>query len=179
MLGNALNITELTFSRKQETQADEFAVETLNCVYGHVSGATDFFEKIPREQDSGKFGHYFSTHPERRRRIFHLLEFIRMNEFSLEKRKSLYMPCGPYFNIKTFFYQFTQNRQCIFFGDSVSGRRIYDKPIAYAVAPKTYFAGSFRPFGFYVIIVGEVCLTSLKKTEAGVDVDVVRDSIRN
>lgn len=89
MLGDALNITELTFSRKQETQADEFAVETLNCVYGHVSGATDFFEKIPREQDSGKFGHYFSTHPERRRRIFHLLEFIRINEFSLEERKPL------------------------------------------------------------------------------------------
>lgn len=89
MLGSALNVTELSFSRKQETQADEFAVETLNCVYGHVSGATDFFEKIPREQDSGRFGHYFSTHPEKRRRIFHMLEFIRSNEFSLEERKPL------------------------------------------------------------------------------------------
>jgi Zn-dependent protease with chaperone function len=89
MLGNALNITELTFSRKQETHADEFAVEALNCVYGHTAGATDFFEKIPREQDSGRFGHYFSTHPERRRRIFHLLEFMRSQEFSMAERKPL------------------------------------------------------------------------------------------
>jgi len=89
MLGSALNVTALSFSRMQETQADEFAVETLNCAYGHVSGSTDFFEKIPKEQDSGKFGHYFSTHPEKRRRIFHLLEFTRSNEFSLAERQPL------------------------------------------------------------------------------------------
>jgi hypothetical protein len=44
---------------KVTSKADEFALDTLNCAYGHVTGATDFFEKIPREQDPGRFGHYF------------------------------------------------------------------------------------------------------------------------
>ncbi len=89
VLGHTLNITELSFSRKQETQADEFALETINCAYGHVGGATDFFEKIPKEQDPGKFGHYFASHPENRRRISHLNNIIRSRGFNLAKRKPL------------------------------------------------------------------------------------------
>ena len=81
MLAHGLNITEMTFSRNQETRADEFALETVNCVYGHVGGATDFFEKIPREQDPGKFGHYFSSHPENRRRISHLEDIIKSKQY--------------------------------------------------------------------------------------------------
>ena len=83
MLSQGLNITELSFSRKQETQADEFALQTLNCTYGHVAGATDFFEKIPKDQDLGKFGHYFSSHPENRRRIAHLNDLIRDKGFRI------------------------------------------------------------------------------------------------
>ena len=89
VLGHTLNITELSFSRKQETQADEFALETINCAYDHVGGATDFFEKIPKEQDPGKFGHYFASHPENRRRISHLNNIIRSRGFNLAKRKPL------------------------------------------------------------------------------------------
>lgn len=72
MLGSALNVTELRFSRKQETRADEFAVEMLDCLYGHVGGATDFFDKISKEENPSVFGHYFATHPENRRRMEHV-----------------------------------------------------------------------------------------------------------
>lgn len=72
LLGSGLNITELSFSRKQETRADEFALGALNCFYGHVAGATDFFSRISAEQDPRDFGHYFSSHPENTRRIDHL-----------------------------------------------------------------------------------------------------------
>ena len=89
MLAYALNITELSFSREQETRADEFALETLNCAYGHIGGATDFFEKIPKAQDPGKFGHYFASHPENRRRISHLRMIIRSRGFKLGDRKQL------------------------------------------------------------------------------------------
>jgi Zn-dependent protease with chaperone function len=89
MLAHGLNITEMSFSRKQETRADEFALETVNCAYGHVAGATDFFEKIPREQDPGKFGHYFASHPENRRRISHLKTLTRLKGFTLASRKPL------------------------------------------------------------------------------------------
>ncbi len=89
MLAYALNITELSFSREQETRADEFALERLNCAYGHIGGATDFFEKIPKAQDPGKFGHYFASHPENRRRISHLQIIIRSRGFKLGDRKQL------------------------------------------------------------------------------------------
>ena len=74
MIGQGMMLTELSFSRKQETQADEFAIEALACHYGHVAGATDFFDRIPEEHDPGRFGHYFASHPENRRRIDHLKE---------------------------------------------------------------------------------------------------------
>lgn len=69
MIGQGMMLTELSFSRKQESQADEYALHTLSCQYGHVAGATSFFEKIPSESDPGRFGHYFASHPENRRRI--------------------------------------------------------------------------------------------------------------
>ena len=89
MLAHVLNITEMSFSRKQETSADEFALAMLNCDYGHVAGATDFFEKISKKQDPGKFGHYFASHPESRKRISHLENIIRSRGFMLGKRKPL------------------------------------------------------------------------------------------
>ena len=89
MLAHGLNITEMSFSRKQETRADEFALETLNCDYGHVAGAADFFEKIPKEQDPGKFGHYFASHPESHKRISHLEDIIRSRGFKLAERTPL------------------------------------------------------------------------------------------
>jgi len=89
MLAHSLNLTELNFSREQEYRADEFAVITLNCAYGHANGATDFFEKIPKERDPGKFGHYFASHPENRRRISRINNIIQTKEFKLAERKPL------------------------------------------------------------------------------------------
>lgn len=89
MLAHALNITELSFSRKQESRADEFALELLNCAYGNVAGATDFFERIPEEQDPGKFGHYFASHPENFQRIADLNKIIQQKGFKLAGEKPL------------------------------------------------------------------------------------------
>jgi predicted Zn-dependent protease len=77
MIGQALNITELGFSRKQETQADEFGLDMLNCYYSHIGGATDFFKHISKERKPSKFGHYFSTHPDNRKRMAHLNDLGR------------------------------------------------------------------------------------------------------
>ncbi|MDJ0782424.1 MAG: M48 family metallopeptidase [Desulfosarcinaceae bacterium] len=77
VLGSALNLTEMRFSRAQETRADTFGLDALHCLYGHVGGSTDFFQKIPADQDPGRFGHYFASHPENRRRIDHLEEMTR------------------------------------------------------------------------------------------------------
>jgi Zn-dependent protease with chaperone function len=89
MMAHALNITELSFSRKQETRADEFALEILNCAYGNVAGATDLFKRLPKEQDPGKIGHYFASHPENLKRIKHLNKIIRERGFKLAREKPL------------------------------------------------------------------------------------------
>ena len=89
ILAKALNITEMSFSRKQETRADEFALDTLNCAYGHVGGATDFFKKIPKSKDPGKFGHYFASHPENRKRIYHMENIIKSKRLNLAERRPL------------------------------------------------------------------------------------------
>jgi Zn-dependent protease with chaperone function len=81
MIGQGMQLTELNFSRTQETRADEFALETLACHYGHVAGATAFFNKIPAEADPGRFGHYFASHPENRRRIDHLETMARQHGY--------------------------------------------------------------------------------------------------
>lgn len=89
MIGQGMVLTELSFSRKQETQADEFALETLHCHYGHVAGATAFFGKIPEAADPGRFGHYFASHPENRRRIRHLEDLTRAREYPLGDETAL------------------------------------------------------------------------------------------
>jgi Zn-dependent protease with chaperone function len=100
MLAHALNITELSFSRKQETRADEYALDVLNCAYGNVAGATDFFKRIPEEQDPGKFGHYFASHPENLKRINHLNKIIRGKGFKLAEKKPLLKIIGQLKNKK-------------------------------------------------------------------------------
>ena len=89
IVGQALNLTEMRFSRDQETWADEFALEAVNCRYGHVAGAIDFFRNIPKEQDPGIFGHYFASHPENQRRIDHLESLVRSLGFRRGEKKPL------------------------------------------------------------------------------------------
>jgi Zn-dependent protease with chaperone function len=84
-----LTLTDLSFSRKQEYRADEYALLRLQCLYGHVGGSTDFLKKIPKAQDPGKFGNYFSSHPENRRRIARLNLLIRQKGLQSGPKSSL------------------------------------------------------------------------------------------
>ncbi len=86
MIGQGVVLTEMSFSRKQENRADEFGLEALYCLYGHVAGATDFFERMPKDKDPGRFGHYFASHPENRRRIDHLKELIQQRGYPAGER---------------------------------------------------------------------------------------------
>ena len=97
IIGNGLSLTELSFSREQETVADEFALAALNCAYGHINGALQFMGKFPKEADPGDIGHYFSSHPEIERRIEHLEEIIRSNQLHSGELK----PLPPEFSTKS------------------------------------------------------------------------------
>ncbi len=59
------------YSQERESEADRIALEALNCRYGHVAGATAFFELIAEPDDDFDWSltHYFSSHPEAASRI--------------------------------------------------------------------------------------------------------------
>lgn len=67
-LGTSL---ETSFSREQELAADAFALDLLQARYGHVGGASTFFERITQEKRHQP-PTFFSTHPHPEARIAHL-----------------------------------------------------------------------------------------------------------
>ncbi|MBW1840608.1 MAG: M48 family metallopeptidase [Deltaproteobacteria bacterium] len=83
LLAQSLNITELGFSRKQETHADEYALDILYCRYRHVDGAIGLIKKLTADEDTGLLGHYFSTHPQSRERISHVKTYSRSKKYPI------------------------------------------------------------------------------------------------
>jgi Zn-dependent protease with chaperone function len=66
----SLDIANSKFSREQESEADEFALNALNCHYGHVGGATDFFSMMSKQQGDPKlWGDFLASHPSGSTRI--------------------------------------------------------------------------------------------------------------
>ena len=64
------------YSQSRESAADVTALRALQCHYGHVGGATEFFEAIADLTESPDRGlaHYFASHPEALQRIDDLQE---------------------------------------------------------------------------------------------------------
>ena len=67
---SSLNLVETGFSREQESEADKFALDTLQCGYSHVGGATDFCDMMIKQEGGRKrFNHFFASHPDSQKRI--------------------------------------------------------------------------------------------------------------
>jgi len=81
LLVDTLGLTQMRFSRAQENRADAYALESLQCIYGHVRGAVGFFARIPKSHDPGGLGHFFASHPGNRRRIAHLKALAQKKGF--------------------------------------------------------------------------------------------------
>lgn len=83
-INSATEFGDLSFSRKQETEADLFAMDCLNQHYGHVAGYDEFFKQVKKGEFSlqnSKLMKYSSTHPVTQDRLDKLDEFIKKNEF--------------------------------------------------------------------------------------------------
>lgn len=92
MVKKVVRLTETGFSRNQESDADMTGLDVLNCVYGHVNGATHFFKHMPKNLDPGHLGHYFSSHPENEKRINALLQQAENNHYTSEALTKLALP---------------------------------------------------------------------------------------
>ena len=62
----ARTFSDRGFGRSQEREADAFALELVQALYGHVGGADDFFERLAAESGAGSgrtLARWLSTHP--------------------------------------------------------------------------------------------------------------------
>ena len=80
LLNESIAFSESRFSQKQESQADIFAVKLMNCYYGHVNGATDFFKTLPKD----KSYNLFNSHPQTEKRIETIDKYIKDNHLILK-----------------------------------------------------------------------------------------------
>ncbi|MCH7880696.1 MAG: M48 family metallopeptidase [Proteobacteria bacterium] len=70
-------ISLLAFSREQEREADEIALQSLIEYYGHALGSTEFFNKISNlENLDSRLPVFYQSHPGTAERIEFLQEFI-------------------------------------------------------------------------------------------------------
>jgi predicted Zn-dependent protease len=66
------SLTNLHYSRQQESAADIYALEAIVDLYGHGASSLDFFERMQAKDRRGKLSAYFSTHPLTKERINYL-----------------------------------------------------------------------------------------------------------
>lgn len=78
-LTGTLNVAHAGFSRKQETAADLFALDLLNATYGHIGGATDFFERLA--ENESRWTPWLSTHPASRERVLELRDYAARQRY--------------------------------------------------------------------------------------------------
>ena len=81
----AANFSQARYSQERENMADEQALQALSCYYGHVGGATEFFEAMKSEEgENVVMGHYFASHPEAVQRIDNLHRLTRELHLGVE-----------------------------------------------------------------------------------------------
>jgi beta-barrel assembly-enhancing protease len=69
---NVSHLSSLTYSRANETEADEDGLHSVYQIYQDVNGATELFQVL-QEQAAGKLvPEYLSSHPDIQKRIKHL-----------------------------------------------------------------------------------------------------------
>jgi len=74
VLGETGLLTALKFSREQEQQSDESALNVLAKIYGHVDGANTLFEVLEQaHQDTQQPPEFFSSHPHTDNRIDNII----------------------------------------------------------------------------------------------------------
>ncbi|MFT5701453.1 MAG: Zn-dependent protease with chaperone function [Desulforhopalus sp.] len=87
LLATASSFNNAQYSQERESLADQQAMQALNCYYGHVGGATEFFESMSADHQKSSYalGHYFSSHPEGLQRINNLHQLAREQNFVVKE----------------------------------------------------------------------------------------------
>ncbi|MFQ5596911.1 MAG: M48 family metallopeptidase [Nitrospiria bacterium] len=87
LLGTTGLLTERTFGRDQERDADRFGLELVYQEYGHIGGSLDFFKKLPPHRGAGgNLAQFTETHPVSKERIVDLQEMAHQRGWRFEGR---------------------------------------------------------------------------------------------
>jgi len=84
LLTPSIQLSQANYSQEREALADKIGMQVLHCRYGHVGGATEFFENMSESENAGFISHYFASHPEMRNRILALTQQALSNGWKLE-----------------------------------------------------------------------------------------------
>ncbi len=88
LVSNLFLVTESSYSRQQESDADRFGLELLVNSYGHAGGATDFFARVGKKAGS-RVPYLLASHPHPDDRIEELQRLIRENGYPVEMNAPL------------------------------------------------------------------------------------------
>ena len=83
LVSNLFLVTESSYSRQQESDADHFGLELLVNSYGHAGGATDFFTRVGKKAGS-RSPYWLASHPHPDDRIEELQSLISENGYRVE-----------------------------------------------------------------------------------------------
>jgi predicted Zn-dependent protease len=90
VLGEAGLLTQLTFSRAQEEEADETGLAALAGAYGHIAGATDLFRRL--QSGEGRIGEslpqFMLTHPHLSERVKRIEQLARAHGWVSDAQKA-------------------------------------------------------------------------------------------
>lgn len=93
LLSPSLLLGEAQHSQARESAADITGLIALQCRYGHVGGAADFFENLQRQHPESLPGmHYFESHPELQARIENLRALAKDQNMPSGEVRALQLP---------------------------------------------------------------------------------------
>jgi predicted Zn-dependent protease len=88
LVSNLFLVTESSYSRQQESDADQFGLDLLVASYGHAGGATDFFARVGKDAGS-HIPYLLASHPHPDDRIEELQSLIHEKNYRAEETAPL------------------------------------------------------------------------------------------
>jgi len=86
LVGISSDLSTRGFSREQEEQADAFGLGLVESEFGHVHGATDFFDRLPAPESAIEraLATYLATHPLNDERVRSIEQLARDRDWKTE-----------------------------------------------------------------------------------------------
>lgn len=88
LLSGTINLSEMKYSRSQETAADQYGIDLVYKKYGHVSGAFDFFKRCLAEEKIPEFLQFTLSHPHDKNRLEFLKEEAARLDYPADAEKT-------------------------------------------------------------------------------------------